>query len=312
MRRCTKRSGRAVSSAPAAERCSLRKPEDALARLGRQLRRLGRRHQRADHVELAPARDLHAARDVDRAQLDRRAGQGAHDGAGVAGIDEQPQPGEHVLDLGALEEGGRAGQAVGHRALLQGDGDRLALVAHRAHEHRRSRRAPPPSARAARSPPPRPGPGRARWRSARSARCRPAGRRPPSRCGPRSAPRRPAPPCRIGGRRAQRALQAHGVRARAARSARSRRFPGAAPRPRRTAQSSSPAAVSPPCSLPSATTRRRPASSRSWASSTSTWRQRAQTRARTWGLSCRRATARRSRSPKSSAPCSRSIRSWVS
>ena len=44
----------------------LEEAEDALARLGRQLRRLGRGDQRADHVELAPARDLHAARDVDR------------------------------------------------------------------------------------------------------------------------------------------------------------------------------------------------------------------------------------------------------
>ena len=51
-----------------------------------------------------------------------------------------------------------------------------------------------------------------------------------------------------------RAASAPGARVRAPGSAvaRSRRFRGAAPRPRRTAQSSSPAAVSPPCSLPSA------------------------------------------------------------
>ena len=50
-------------------------------------------------------------------------------------------------------------------------------------------------------------------------------------------------------------------------------------------QSSSPAAVSPPCSrAEQRATRRRRASSRSWASSTSTWRQRAATRARTCGL----------------------------
>ncbi len=113
----------------------LEEAQDALARLGRQLGRLGGGHQRADHVELAPARDLHAARDVDRPQLDRRAREGAHHGAGVAGIDEQAQPGEHVLDLGALEERGRAGQAVGHGAFLEGHGDRLTLVAHRAHQH---------------------------------------------------------------------------------------------------------------------------------------------------------------------------------
>jgi hypothetical protein len=113
----------------------LQEAEDPLARLGRQLRRLGRSDQRADHVELAPARDLHAAREVDRPQLDRRACERAHHRAGVAGVEQQPQPGEHVLDLGALEERRRAGQRVGHRALLQRDRHRLALVAHRAHEH---------------------------------------------------------------------------------------------------------------------------------------------------------------------------------
>ena len=45
---------------------------DALTRLGRELRGLERRRQSGDHVELAPARQLHAARDVDRVQLDRR------------------------------------------------------------------------------------------------------------------------------------------------------------------------------------------------------------------------------------------------
>ena len=59
----------------------LEEAEDPLARLGRQLRRLGRGDERADHVELAPPRDLHAAREVDRAQLDRRAGERAHDRA---------------------------------------------------------------------------------------------------------------------------------------------------------------------------------------------------------------------------------------
>src|SRR3712207_7153329 len=45
---------------------------DALARLGRDLRRLERRAQPADHVELAPPRDLHAPREVDRAQVEDR------------------------------------------------------------------------------------------------------------------------------------------------------------------------------------------------------------------------------------------------
>ena len=39
-----------------------------------------------DHVELAPPRDLDAAREVDGAQLDRRARERAHDRAGVAGV----------------------------------------------------------------------------------------------------------------------------------------------------------------------------------------------------------------------------------
>ena len=272
----------------------LEEAEDALARLGRQLGRLGRGHQRADHVELAPARDLHAARDVDRAQLDRRAGEGAHDGAGVAGIDEQPQPGEHVLDLGALEEGGRAGQAVGHRALLEGDGDRLALVAHRAHEHRRSRRAPPPSARAARSRPRCPGPGRARWRSARSARRRRAARRPPSRCGPRSAPRRPAPPCRMaaGARseRSRRTVCAPGSAVGQVAQVPGRRAAPAAHRAVVVARGGQPAVLAaererrgagPRARGPGRRRRARGASAR-------------ETRARTWGLSRRRATARSS------------------
>ena len=108
---------------------------DALARLGRDLRRLQRGAERGDHVELAAAGDLGAAGDVDRAQLDRRARERAHDGAGVAGIDEQPQPREQVAHLGALEERRGAREPVRHRALLERDGDRLALVADRAHEH---------------------------------------------------------------------------------------------------------------------------------------------------------------------------------
>ena len=121
-----RRRGRAVE---------LEERADALARLGRDLRRLERGAERGDHVELAPARDLRAAGDVDRAQLDGRPRERAHDRAGVARIDEQPQPGEQVAHLGALEERRRAREPVRHRALLERDGDRLALVADRAHEH---------------------------------------------------------------------------------------------------------------------------------------------------------------------------------
>ena len=45
------------------------------------------------------------------------------------GIDQQPQPGEQVAHLGALEERRRAREPVRHRPLLERHGDRLALVA---------------------------------------------------------------------------------------------------------------------------------------------------------------------------------------
>ena len=63
-------------------------------------------------------------------------GQGADDGAGVGGIGQQPQPGEHVADLGALKEGGLADQAVGDRPLLERHPDRLPLVDDLGDEHR--------------------------------------------------------------------------------------------------------------------------------------------------------------------------------
>ena len=121
-----RRGGRAVE---------LEEVADAVARLRRDLRGLERGVEAGDHVELPAAGDLRHAREVDRAQLDRRAGERAHHGAGVAGVDQQAQPREQVADLGALEEGGGAGQPVRHRALLERDRDRLALAAHRPHEH---------------------------------------------------------------------------------------------------------------------------------------------------------------------------------
>ena len=107
---------------------------DVLARLGRKLRRLRRRAQRRDHVELAPARDLHAARDVDRAQRDGWARERAHRGAGIVRVGEQAQPGEHVANLGLREEVGLADRAQRDRALLEGERDLAALVARRAHD----------------------------------------------------------------------------------------------------------------------------------------------------------------------------------
>jgi hypothetical protein len=108
---------------------------DVLARLGRQLRRLRRCDEPGDHVELAPARDLHAAREVDGAQRHRRPRERAHDRARIGGVGEQAQPGEDVADLGLREHVGLADGPVGDRALLEGDGDVAALVAQRAHEH---------------------------------------------------------------------------------------------------------------------------------------------------------------------------------
>ena len=59
----------------------------------------------SDEVDLAPpARDLDDARELDLAQLDGRSRQRAHDRGGVLRIDEQPQPGEHVAHLGALQK----------------------------------------------------------------------------------------------------------------------------------------------------------------------------------------------------------------
>ena len=113
----------------------LEEPADPLARLGRHLRGLHRGHERRHHVELAPARDLRAARDVDRAQLDRRARQRPNHGGRVGRVGQEPQPREHVADLGAPEERRLADHAVRHRALLERHRDRLALARDRRHEH---------------------------------------------------------------------------------------------------------------------------------------------------------------------------------
>ena len=113
----------------------LQEADDPVACLGRDLRRLQGSAQSRDHVELAPARDLGHAREVDRPQLDRRPRQRPHDRAGVARVDQQPQPGQQVAHLGALEERRRPAQVVRHRALLERDRHGLALRAHGAHQH---------------------------------------------------------------------------------------------------------------------------------------------------------------------------------
>ena len=125
-RRVQRRGGGAVE---------LEEAEDPVAGLRRDLRGLGCRHQGRDHVDLAPPRDLGAAGDVHRAQVDRLAGERAHDRPGVARVGEQPQPREHVADLGPLEERRRPDDPERQRALLQGHRDGLALAAHGADEH---------------------------------------------------------------------------------------------------------------------------------------------------------------------------------
>ena len=82
---------------------------------------------------------MQRARSTERSSIGGRAS-ARTTAPGVAGVDEQPQPGEHVADLGALEERRGADQAVGQRALLERDGDAVALV-----------RAPSARARAMRS-----------------------------------------------------------------------------------------------------------------------------------------------------------------
>ncbi len=142
---------------------------DPVARLRRQLRALERRLERRNHVELAPAGDRRDLREIDRAQVDRRARQRPDDRGSVGGIGEHPQPGERVADLRALEEGGVAGEAKRHAALLEGGGDQAALPPARARDHADSLRRGPRRRRAGARPRARPpGPGRGRSRSARS------------------------------------------------------------------------------------------------------------------------------------------------
>ena len=149
----------------AAARWSLQEAEDALARLGR--RAAATRSRRRAPLTMSSLRRraiCDAAGEVDRAQLDRRAGERAHDGAGVGRVGEQAQPGEHVADLGALRRTPprrRAGR--GPRAPRAPTATAWPSSRDRAHQHARSARARRPRARsAARSRPRRSGPGRAR------------------------------------------------------------------------------------------------------------------------------------------------------
>ena len=86
---------------------------DPVARLGAELGALERGVERRDHVELAPPRDRRDAGEVGRAQVDRRAGERAHDRGGVVGVGEHPQPGQRVAHLRPLEERRVAGDLNG-------------------------------------------------------------------------------------------------------------------------------------------------------------------------------------------------------
>lgn len=110
---------------------------DPFARLGRDLRRLGGGAEPEHEVELAPPRDLDDARELDLAQLDGRPRERAHDGGGIAGIDEQPQPGEHVAHLGALEKRVRRFYANRRRLHPVHGGPRLRRAIGRAGRRRR-------------------------------------------------------------------------------------------------------------------------------------------------------------------------------
>ena len=169
------------------------------------------------------------------------------------------------------------------------------------------------SARAARSRRRCPGPGRARWRSARSARSPPGGASAAFSMRPSIGSTTACAACRIGaGARSERS-QADGVRARE-RGGQVAQVPG-----RRAAPAAHGAVVVAGGGQPAvlaAQQRRRGAgraSSRSWASSTSTWRQRAETRARTCGLVAQEGDGaqqrgRRSRARPARAACGRGSR----
>ena len=274
-------------------RWSLRKREDALARLGRQLRRLGRGDERATMSSLRrrPRSGRSARGRPTRSSIGGRAS--ARTTAPASdGVDEQPQPGEHVADLGALEERRRADEPVGQRALLERDGDRRPS----SRTERTStaiRSGGRPRGRAARPRRRRPGPARARSRSARSAR-RPLGAADSSARGRPVGDRRDDRPARR-----EDALAGSGTIARGATTGASgwlRRnavvLRPAVPAPRRSAWSSSAtrrrrrrSPAPPAVPRPSSSTTSSAAGERSWRSSTSTWRQRAPTRARTCGRS---------------------------
>ena len=111
---------------------------------------------------------VHRARSIERSSTGGRV-TARTTAAESVGIGEHPQPGEHVAHLGPLEEGGVAGEAERHPALLERRGHQARLAPARSRRSRRRPRAAPRRPRAgARSPAPPPGPRRARRCSART------------------------------------------------------------------------------------------------------------------------------------------------
>jgi hypothetical protein len=100
---------------------------DPLPCLGLELRAVEGGLASRDHVELAPPRDRRQPRQVARAQLNRRSGQGTGGGGGVVGVGEHPQPGDRVAHLGPLEERRRPGEVERDPPLFHRRGDCAAL-----------------------------------------------------------------------------------------------------------------------------------------------------------------------------------------
>ena len=167
--RRTKTSARISSNARAAAWCSFRNAWIRSRASGGSCGLSERRLEGRDHVELATPGDRGAARQVDRAKLDRRTGHRPHHRRRVGRIGEHPQPGEHVADLGPLEERRVAREPERHPALLERRRHQARLAPAGADDHAdglgRAPRRPPAGAR---SPAPPPAPGRAPRCSART------------------------------------------------------------------------------------------------------------------------------------------------
>ena len=101
---------------------------DSLPCLGLDLWAVERSLAGRDHVELAPPRNGRQTRQVTRAKLYRRTGQGPGSGCRIFGVGEHPQPGDRVADLGPLEQRRRSREVEGDAPLLHRRRDVPALA----------------------------------------------------------------------------------------------------------------------------------------------------------------------------------------